>query len=826
MAAPLQSRAPLPPERQLGHFDAAAREYVITTPATPLPWLNYLGSKSFHSLLSNTCGGYSFYRDAKLRRITRYRYDSVPLDNTGKYLYLIDGGAAPWNPGWRPTRTPLDAYECRHGLGYSRFSAVKDGLHAELTVFVSDDHDAEIQALELTNRSTERKSVRIVSYVEWCLWNAEDDAANLQRTLSLGETYAEDGIVCHVTGYRERRRHYAYHAASAPVLGFESDRDTFLGPQGELAAPAALRSRVSSNGLASGWWPIASLACEVTLDPGQTQALSFATGYAENSEDGKWSAAGTPNIPAAKLVASKLRDPEFVERSLRAQRERWNDLLGTFQASTPEPELDELVNTWNPYQALVNFQLARSASLFETGRSRGIGFRDSNQDCLGVVHLVPDRVRERLKDLAATQQSSGAAYHQYQPLTKSGNDEIGGGFNDDPLWLVLSVSAYARETGRLDVLDEIVPFEDTRAQRSTLLDHVEASLRYTQARLGPHGLPLIGRADWNDCLNLNAHSLDPDESFQRAPMRTDGRAESVMIAALFVLAARAAAKLYAAIGRVPDAVRWSQLADGMATKIEDFGWDGDWFLRAYAHDGKAIGSRRNDEGSIYVEPQGICAMARIGEQRGLTATALQSTAERLACRDGIQLVAPPYTRYRAELGEITTYLPGYKENGAIFCHTNPWVIIGETVLGNGERAMDYVRAVAPTYQRDHQRRRTEPYVFAQMIAGSAAAARAGEAKNSWLTGAASWAYVAVSQHVLGIRPEIDALVIDPCIPRSWQRVVVRREFRGARYEIEILNPRRVTKGVRLFTVTGAVADGTRIRPAPAGSRVTVRVELG
>jgi cellobiose phosphorylase len=821
-----QSKSGKPNEQPLGRFDTAAREYVIATPTTPLPWINYLGGKDFHSLISNTCGGYSFYRDAKLRRITRYRYDSVPLDNTGKYLYVVDGDAPAWNPGWRPTRTPLDAYECRHGLGYSIFSAAKDALHAKLTVLVADDLSVELQALDLSNRSATRKSVRIVSYVEWCQWNAEDDAANLQRTLSLGETYVEDGIVCHMTGYRERRRHYAYHAASVPIIGYESDRDAFLGPYGELASPAALRAGKPSNSLASGWWPIASLVCEITLDPGQKQSIVFATGYAENAAADKWTSTGTPNIAAAKRVAAELRrDSGFVERELQAQQARWRQLLDVLQATTPEPELDELVNTWNPYQAIVNFHLARSASLFETGRGRGIGFRDSNQDCLGVVHLVPESVRERLKDLAATQRSSGAAYHQYQPLTKSGNDEIGGGFNDDPLWLVLSVGAYVRETGKLDLLEEIVPFEDTPASRATMLDHVDASLRYTSHRLGPHGLPLIGRADWNDCLNLNAHSLDPDESFQRAPMRTDGRAESVMIAALFVLAARAATDLYRALGRAAPAAHYAGLADEMAAKIEAWGWDGDWFLRAYTHEGAAVGGHRNDEGSIYVEPQGLCAMARVGEPSGLTARALQSTADRLACEHGIQLVTPPYSRYRAELGEITTYLPGYKENGAVFCHNNPWVIIGETLLGNGDRAMSYVRAIAPTYQRDLARRRTEPYVFAQMVAG-ASAPRAGEAKNSWLTGSASWSYVAVSQHVLGIRPEIDGLVIDPCIPRSWQRVVVRRTFRGARYEIQILNPRGVSKGVHRLSAEGAVADGTRVLAAPPGAFVTVRVELG
>jgi cellobiose phosphorylase len=817
--------APRAAERAFGYFDTDAREYVITAAMTPLPWLNYLGSNGFYSLISNTCGGYSFYRDAKLRRLTRYRYDSVPLDSTGKYLYIVDGDSAAWNPGWRPARTPLDSYECRHGLGYSRFAASKNGLLADLTVFVADQHAAEIQALALTNNSARPKSIRLFSYVEWCQWNAEDDAANLQRTLSLGETYVEDGIVCHITGYRERRNHYAYHAVSGAVFGFDCDRDAFLGPYGDLAAPAVVRLGEPSRSMASGWWPIASLASVVTLSPGQTQTVVFATGYAENSNDRKWSPSGAPNIARAREVAQLIRDPEFVARTLRAQREQWDSVLSVLQVATPERQLNELANTWSPYQSLVNFHLARSASLFETGRSRGIGFRDSNQDCLGVVHLVPEQVRERLKDLAATQQSSGGAYHQYQPLTKSGNDEIGGGFNDDPLWLVLAVCAYVRETGRLDLLDEVVPFEDAPETASTMRDHLEASLGYTQDRLGPHGLPLIGRADWNDCLNLNAHSLDPDEPFQKAPMRTDGRAESIMIAALFVLAGRQAAELYDALGHAGAADRWRRVADDMAKTVEQHGWDGEWFLRAYTHAGEPVGSRSNAEGSIYVEPQGLCGMARIGERRAYTATALQSTAEHLSSDHGIQLLHPPYTTYRPELGEITTYLPGYKENGSVFCHNNPWVIIAETMLGNGDRAMQYLRAIAPTYEHDVERRRTEPYVLAQMVAGPNAP-RSGEAKNSWLTGSASWCYVAVTQHVLGIRPEIDGLLVDPCVPATWERVAVTRVFRGARYDIEILNPHKVSKGVRLLIVDGAVAHGCVLRPAAPGTLVTVRVELG
>jgi cellobiose phosphorylase len=807
-----------------GRFDMQQREYVITEPLTPLPWINYLGSRALYSIVSNTGGGYSFYRDAKLRRLTRYRYDSVPLDSGGKYLYIADGDCT-WNPGFRPTRTPLDAYECRHGLGYTRLRSARGGLRADLLVFVADDDDAELQVLGLFNDSAITKTVRVYSFVEWCQWNAEDDSGNLQRNLSLGECFVDGPIVCHVTGYRERRGHYAFHLVNRPVDGFDTDRSAFLGDYGDAGNPAVVRARRSRNSRVSGWWPIASLAVSVTLRPGESDRLVFATGFAENAPSDKWAPDGSPNIAVARRLHARLQEAAYAERAFAAHRQRWHSLTNALQTSTPDAQLNELVNTWNPYQCVVTFNLARSASLFETGRGRGIGFRDSSQDCLGVVHIAPDEVRERLIHLAATQKSDGTAYHQYQPLTRTGNSEIGSGFNDDPLWLVLAVAAYVRETGRFDLLDAPVPFENQPRGAATMRDHLEASLRYTLDRLGTHGLPLIGRADWNDCLNLNAHSTDPDESFQTAPMRSSGRAESVMIGALFVLAAREFAALAERLGDTTASARFRGAAGEMAATIEQHGWDGEWFLRAYDHAGEPVGSHRNAEGQIFLEPQALCAMAGIGAAAGLIDRALASVAARLACEFGIQLLDPPYRSYRRELGEISTYLPGYKENGSIFCHTNPWVIIAEAMRGRADRAMHYLRAVAPTYQSDADRRRTEPYVYAQMVAGLAASTP-GEAKNSWLTGSASWSHVAVTQYILGIRPSVDGLVIDPCIPADWPSFSAQRRFRGATYAIEVENPRAVCRGVRRMVVDGRTVAGNVVPVAEAGATVQVHVELG
>jgi cellobiose phosphorylase len=491
-----------------------------------------------------------------------------------------------------------------------------------------------------------------------------------------------------------------------------------------------------------------------------------------------------------------------------------------------EEKLERMVNIWNQYQCLVTFNLGRSASLFESGIGRGLGFRDTNQDLLGCVHQVPERARQRILEVAATQMEDGSAYHQYQPLTKRGNANIGGDFNDDPLWLIFSVSSYLKESGDWGVLDEQVPFDHDPARSGSLFEHLHRCFLHVLRNLGPHGLPLIGRADWNDCLNLNCYSTNPDESFQTTASK-DGRvAESVLIAGMFVFIGREFEEICRRSGRADLAADARAAVQAMEQAVLGHGWDGDWYLRAYDDAGEKIGSAACDEGRIYIEPQGFCSMAGIGQDRGYPRRALDAVRKHLGCEHGIVLLWPAYTRYYLNLGEISSYPGGYKENGGVFCHNNPWIMIGEARLGRGGRAFEYYRKICPAFLEDAaERHKTEPYVYAQMIAGKEAA-RPGEAKNSWLTGTAAWNFVAVSQWILGIRPEFDGLLIDPCLPPDWDGFTVERAFRGSRYRIEVSNPAHVSRGVAAVRVDGRQIAGNLIPAAGDGALHTVQVLMG
>jgi cellobiose phosphorylase len=483
------------------------------------------------------------------------------------------------------------------------------------------------------------------------------------------------------------------------------------------------------------------------------------------------------------------------------------------------------VNVWNAYQCMVAFNLSRSASYFESGIGRGLGFRDSSQDLLGFVHLAPRRARRRILDLAATQLPNGGAYHQYQPLTRRGNNDIGSNFNDDPLWLVLAVSAFLKETGEAAILDERVPWDNQPGSETPLADHLERCISYTLERLGPHGLPLIGRADWNDCLNLNCFSDEPGQSFQTTVNREGRVAESVFIAGLFVLAADALADIHRWRGRAEEAAQAHAEARRMEAAVRAHGWDGSWFLRAYDDAGGKIGSNACDEGRIYIESQGICVMAGIGLADGRARAALDAVAEHLATPHGIVLHQPAYTRYRLELGEISSYPPGYKENAGVFCHNNPWVTIAEARAGNGDRALDYYLRINPSAREAiSEVHRLEPYVYAQMIAGRDAPTH-GEAKNSWLTGAAAWNYVAVTQWILGIRPALDGLEIAPVLPSSWKGFTATRVFRGVTYRIRV---ERAGPGAAAgLEVDGRPVPGSTVPLPTAGiGEVAVRVAVG
>ena len=796
---------------KFGHFDDQNKEYVITSPRTPLPWINYLGCENFFSLVSNTCGGYSFYKDAKLLRLTRYRYNNVPYDSNGHYYYIKDGDTI-WNPGWMPSKTELDSYECRHGMGYSVFTGVKNGLMAQLTDFVPMGSTCEINKLTLKNTSDKKKDFSVFSYVEFCLWNAMDDMTNFQRNFSTGEVEIHVGgsQLFHKTEYRERRNHYAVYAVNASVDGFDTDRDSFLGAYGENSAPSVVVNDQSKNSVASGWAPVGSHHLKVALEPGEEKTYIFVLGYVENPVNEKWvgrAEDGIINRAPADALLARFDTTEKADAALAELKAYWDKLLGHFSISSSEEKLDRMVNVWHQYQCMVTFNMSRSASYFESGIGRGMGFRDSCQDLLGFVHLIPDRARERILDIAATQFEDGSAYHQYQPLTKRGNADIGGGFNDDPLWLIAGTVAYIKETGDFSILKEPVTFNSTPGTQQPLLEHLKRSFDFTATHKGPHGLPLIGRADWNDCLNLNCFSAEPGESFQTFGPSEGPVAESVFIAGMFVKYGEEYAQLVSLLGNAVEAVRARKEVAAVYQAVLDSGWDGEWFLRAYDAYSHKVGSRECEEGQIFIEPQGFCVLAGIGVQEGLAQKALDSVKKRLDTKYGVMLLQPAYTRYHLELGEVSSYPPGYKENAGIFCHNNPWISIAETVIGRGNRAFEVYRKTCPAYLEDiSDIHRTEPYVYAQMVAG-ADAPRHGEAKNSWLTGTAAWTFVNISQYILGICPDWNGLRINPCIPSDCSGYDIHRHYRNADYDIHIQNPNHVEKGVVSLLVDGTPIDG-------------------
>jgi cellobiose phosphorylase len=817
---------------RFGHFDDRHREYVITRPDTPLPWINYLGCESYFGLISNTAGGYSFYKDARMRRLTRYRYNSVPFDLGGRYLYLRDNEREEfWSPSWQPTKTEgLKGYTCRHGMGYTAIGSTYRGIEAETRYFVPLGENLEIWQLRVTNHRKKRAKISVFSSVEFCLWDAWDDATNFQRNFSIGQVEVEDGVIYHKTEYRERRDHFAYFACSEKLAGFDTQRESFLGPYRGWDEPAAVERGKSANSVAVGWAPMGSHHVKLSLKPGETKEVIFVLGYHENPKEHKFWPEGSQTVDKRGVlpVITKFRQKENVDAAFEALRAYWEGLLGVLQVDTPDVHTNRMVNVWNAYQCMATFNMSRSASFYESGIGRGLGFRDSNQDLLGFVQMVPDRARERVLDIAATMLPSGGAYHQYQPLTKRGNNDIGSGFNDDPHWLVLAVAAYVRETGDWTILDEQVTYDSQPGSETSLWEHLQRAIRYTQERLGPHGLPLIGRADWNDCLNLNCFSDTPGQSFQTTTNKEGKTAESVFIAGLFVHSAHEMEALAVARGLGDEARTYREAAETMEAVVAQHGWDGQWFLRAYDDAGEKVGSRENKEGQIFIEPQGFCVLAGIGLADGRARQALDSVAERLATPHGIVLQQPPFSRYYLHLGEISSYPPGYKENAGIFCHNNPWVIIGETRLGRADQAFDYYTRINPSAREPLSTlHRCEPYVYAQMIAGKDAPTH-GEAKNSWLTGTAAWNYVAVTQWILGIRPTFDGLQVAPALPSAWKGFKARRVFRGVTYDIVVERAKSGTqeKGTRLIVDGHEIAGSVVPVPAPATTSVSVKLVVG
>ncbi|MDR2571971.1 MAG: glycosyl transferase, partial [Oscillospiraceae bacterium] len=673
----------------------------------------------------------------------------------------------------------------RHGMGYTVFESSKNNLESELTCFVPVKDNCEINRLVLKNNSDTKKEINIVSAIEFCLWNAADDGTNFQRNYNIGEVEVENNVIYHKTEYRERRNHYAFYSVNQNAAGYDTDLDTFLGKFNDYVSPQAVTNGKSGNTIAHGWSPIACHRLEYTLLPEDEIEIIFVLGYIELPKEEKWDGAAANGVinkrPARELI-SKYDSSESVKAELAALAEHWDNLLGKFVAETGDEKIDRMVNIWNQYQCMTTFNMSRSASYYESGQGRGMGFRDSCQDLLGFVHMVPERARERILDIAAIQFENGGAWHQYQPLTKRGNADAGMGFNDDPLWLIGCTYAYISETGDYSILDEPVPFENVAGSEKPLFDHLRASFNYTLNNLGPHNLPLIGRADWNDCLNLNCFSDEPGESFQTCA-NIESQAESVFIAGMFVFYGKQFAQLCLKRGNTDEAQKAEVSVKKMSDTILAHGWDGKWFLRAYDSNGDKVGSSECNDGKIFIEPQGMCVMAGVGAKTGQAKKALAAAKEHLTFEYGSCLVYPAYKEYHLNLGEISSYPPGYKENGSVFCHNNPWLSIAETVVGNADEAFEIYRRTCPAYIEDiSDVHRTEPYGYSQTIAGKESQSP-GEAKNSWLTGTAAWTFVNVSQYLLGILPELDGLRINPCLPERYDNIRIKREFRGATYDI-------------------------------------------
>jgi cellobiose phosphorylase len=759
-----------------------------------------------------------------LRRITRYRYNNVPYDLGGRYIYLRDDETGEfWSPSWQPTQAELEDYTCRHGMGYTRIGSRYKGIVAATNYFVPLDENLEIWQVSLTNHRSQQASLSIFGTLEFCLWDAQDDATNFQRNFSIGQVEVEDGVIYHKTEYRERRNHFAYFACSEKAEAFDTQREALLGPYRSWDKPLAIERGRLTNSVAHGWAPIGAHQVKIDLAPGETRQIIFVLGYHENPQEQKFDPpdSQTINKRTVKPLITRYLDSAQGDAAFQNLRRYWKSVLDIQQVDTPDVHTNRMVNIWNAYQCMATFNMSRSASFYESGIGRGLGFRDSNQDLLGFVHMVPARARERILDLAATQLPTGGAYHQYQPLTKRGNNDVGGNFNDDPHWLIVGVVAYLKETGDWSILDEPVPYDNQPGSEQPLFEHLQRSFQYTLDRLGPHGLPLIGRADWNDCLNLNCFSDTPGQSFQTTTNKEGKVAESVFIAGLFVLAGRELAEIASRRGLAAEAKSYLAKVSEMENTVRQHGWDGQWFLRAYDDFGGKVGSKECAEGKIFIETQGFCVLAGIGLDDGMAAQSMESVATHLATEHGIILQQPAYSRYYLELGEISSYPPGYKENAGIFCHNNPWVIVAETLLGNGDRAHDYYSRINPSVREPiSELHRCEPYVYAQMIAGRDAPTH-GEAKNSWLTGTAAWNYYAITQWILGIRTAYDGLQISPVIPRSWSGFKAKRIFRGVTYHITV---ERTAAGNHIaLEVDGLPTQGDTV-PIPSDGRKEVIVK--
>jgi cellobiose phosphorylase len=790
-----------------GYLDEKSDEYVITRPDTPTPWMNYLGQGSYGGIISNTAGGYSFDRDPKNRRVTRYRYNAIPVDQPGRYVYLRDQeNNEYWSPTWQPIPgRKLSGYECRHGPGYTRITSRYRGIRAELLYFVpltsqvsatskeQLEAPCELWVMKLRNTSRRKRVLRTFSYVEFSMWNADADLYNLDWGQHVLHSQVEDGTIRMETNSRPS---ITFFGSSLEPMGFDTDREVFVGSYRDLANPVVVEQGETCGSLAARGNNVGVLCHQFTLEPGEETEIVYILGVTDNAE-------------LIQPQVAKYREKRNVLHAFEDLQADWKDYLSRFQVVTPDDEMNVMLNMWNQVQCRATLFWSRFASAYETGLGRGMGTRDSAQDTLATVQNAPERARENLSILWKLQFQDGHTWHQVFPLTGEGGAGLAAEFPgypqwfcDDHLWLIVATCAYLRETGDFTYLDERLPYAD--GGEDTVWGHIVRAVDFTEKHLGPQGLPRLGFSDWDDTMNLDHGS---------------GKAESVMAGQQFCRAMLDLAEVCDTLCKEENALRFRALKDEMTECINRSAWDGGWYARAFDDEGKPVGVKAEQYHQIGLNSQ---TWAVIGEcsPEDRAQQAMRSAHERLNSEFGLAILAPAYAHFDARVGGTTTYPPGAKENGGIFCHTNPWAVIAAARLGWNEQAYQYYRQMIPLRSRDNDIYKVEPYVYCANICGPEHL-QFGYGRNSWLSGTASWTYVAATQWILGIRPTFKGLQIAPCIPKEWQGFSARRIFRGITYQIAV---RRMGEGNSATLRVGGERLKGNIVPLPKDGTETVQVE--
>ncbi|MFA9389617.1 MAG: GH36-type glycosyl hydrolase domain-containing protein [Prolixibacteraceae bacterium] len=797
---------------QFGHFDDINKEYVITSPNTPKSWSNYLGNTEYGAIITNNAGGYSFYKSGGMGRFMRMRFNSVPMDQSGRYIYLKDRDKNDfWSGSWQPVGKPLDQYKstCHHGTGYTKIVSEYDHIESETTYYVPPGQTYEVWKVKISNKDKVKRNLTAFTYIEYAgSWNAIDDLMNIQYVQYTAAMKIVDGIIDHGTNIyipempenfkeKDQGRHTFQALAGLAVTGYDTDREAFHGSYRTYANPIAVESGSCSNSLGYGDNPCGSLSGDISLDPGESKTFLVLVGIGKASAEGK-------------QTQQKYSDLSIVDDELNEVKAYWHKKMEGFSAITPDAELNSTINTWGIYNSLITFNWSRAASLIYSGIDRdGLGYRDTVQDFMGVVHTIPEEVREKLELMISGQTSTGGAMPVILPLShKPGSEPLPKESeyrSDDCLWLFNSIPAYVKETGNIGFYNKTIPYSD-RGSASVFV-HMKRAIEFNLERSGKHGLPCGLHADWNDCLRFG----------------NDGESGFVTMQLRLALA------VYSEVAELLNEnieKKWADERLSILDKnIQDYAWDGEWFLRGYRVDGMKFGSKESEEGQLFFNAQTWAVLSGAAKD-GQGRMAMDHVKKSLATKYGIKVCHPPYTKSDYNIVRAQLMNPGLKENGGIFVHTQGWGVMAEAELGNGERAYEYLRAYMPAaYNNKAEIREIEPYVVCQSTHANDSP-KFGASRVPWLSGSATWTYYAITQSILGVKPEYHGIKFDPCIPKDWDNISIQRKFRGKELSIKILNPEKTEKGVCCLTLNGEEIKGNYIEAEKLLQTNEIIVKMG